>query len=553
MTVGRMKFAFRVAGAMVISAVLSATAGCESNAFKQGAIPPRADSLVSVLRSPTNGLIYPPYLRVEPTTVEEVAAAVETEKSLGETPEISSSSTRVTAFRGEALEVSPLFGRLWLSSLDAAGAGVLNERDAAALKGMRQPGGYYQDPGRGATSVRGRLADTEAALRVLSQLRSSPSQDGEKTVQWATSTCTDVADFQSAVYCANIFTELGKRWKSPASIAGERSPQQPDPHSAGEQRAKALDAAYWYVQWEKMQHVAPRLTQGNWKKLLRANAKSVSFTELQHLTQVAIGVGVPAADLSQVRARLNRDRLLDGSFRDPNNYQGDVTSTFNLMTLMKSRGMSTQDSALAKSVQRAISNPRIDAATRVVGRAAEVLSGGPPNTEQSNSDCQNAAQSAGTVTGKTVLGWQTIAQACRFLGTPISVPLPMTSWDTRSADGLAAAATLVVTYFSNGQRREAASAYRRLPPLHDWVRHPGRSSSLRDQSSILQAYLDFGGRLTAAERGSIENSMTTLRGCPDLPDLYRADAVASCDLPTTQAAEHALRMLSQRTPTSDRN
>ncbi|MGC0331066.1 hypothetical protein RKD23_004056 [Streptomyces sp. SAI-170] len=516
------------AAAVVCAAVLSSCASPDRPARTP---VPSADREFDVLVSSRNGYHYPPFLREQPAAPEAQSYALRTLTELGRGPRVRLSADRAASMRRDALAASPLWGRTWLIPLREAGASwVLGAQDARAVAGLRSKGGWYVDPALGDDGDASRLGGTWAALEVLDALDRLPERPSA-TVGWLRSMARTPRPPAERAALARSLSLL--RRPVPAVLTDADPPRTDDWQTLdGGARADLLSDTYHHVLAQEAAGHHPVVHRTHWEAVLQQGAPTLPYEQLHLLVHLLKAAGSRPAVFAPVAARLEAERLEDGTVRDPDSYVGDPQSSLFVERLRALAGRPRRDPRLLAALDREETSgggPR-DGAERLSRAALRAVAGGP--SEPARQLCADPAVLPRTVTEHNATWWQRTALDCADAGVTIDAP-EVRRWALETPEEVVAAATVAVGLADSGHRRRTPrwiTSY----GLKPWTRAPQRFASVYDYTLVVRAHLLLGGEPDPALRAALERGVTPYRGCPGLPDLYRVGGDdPACDLKTT--------------------
>ncbi|MFI1337174.1 hypothetical protein ACH4U7_45110 [Streptomyces sp. NPDC020845] len=540
------------AGALAGALAAALLTGCQSAASDSGERRPVTEEL-SILMSAQNQLYYPPFLRDEPTGPQDNAYAQRTRALLGTPPRLDLNHKTAEFFRQDALGSSPLWGRGWLVPLAASGAdGLLNDRDAADVRRMRTADGWYRAPlprraarsqptepaepaepaGQQAKNAY-RAAATATALEILRAHGGITEADRRATLPWLHKAAAHPGTLSESADVARGLRLLNA--PVPARLAAVTPPKTAEFTSlGGKQRYQALLDAYQYARLRESAGQKAELDPEVWGTVLSRNAATFSYPDLYYATFVAKAAGAPAAALDKARDRIRANTLPGGAVRDPGGYLGSPEASFYALLLRGLSGEPTHDGRLAKALGKVATDPRAagDPATRLTTAAAAALAGaGGRTTSAAAALCRSAQVVPHTVTAHSAEKWARTALACDRAGAPAQAPRT-TPWPLNDAERVTAAATLATGLADTG-RPPRPARWVTARQLRPWATDPKRLDSVSGYATVVRAYLLAGGKADAPLREAVARGIDARRGCPRLPNLYRADAEGGCDLKTT--------------------
>lgn len=534
---GRRRLLSAVAAGLGCCLVLT---GCEKSATGEGGAAAPVTRELSILVSAQNGLYYPPFLRNEPAGPEDNSYAVRLRALLGAQPQLGLTAQTAGFLRREAVETSPLWGRLWLAPLASAGAAeLLSDADADALRAMRTPGGWFGEPDSSAQDDGPyRAAATAAALESLAVCGEVTEEDRVRTLPWLRQaagadgrrTLAEAADL------ARAFRLLGAQ--VPQALTDTPAPATPDFTALGEdKRYQALLDAYSYTVLRQAADLPSGLDATLWAKLLRQNSASLGFRDLYFTTAVAQAAGAPSDVLAAVRDQVAENVLSDGTVRDPSAYTGSPEAAVYGLRLRALAGESTWDEAQAKALRAIAADPQANTGThvRLTVAAGLKLAAGTEPAPADRALCQSPQAVPAAVSPENAEGWSRAALACADLGAaPVQPQAP--AWSLDDPAKVTAAATLAVT-LSDIRLSGEAARWVTADELRPWAVNPARLPSVSARATVIRAYLTLGGAPDEQLREAIGQGIGAQRGCARLPSLYRADTSQSgCDLKATWAA-----------------
>ncbi|MGV9449995.1 hypothetical protein [Streptomyces sp. NPDC003635] len=489
-----------------------------------------------LLVSAQNGYHYPPFLRDQPAPPEAQSYALRTLSELGRSPRASASADRVAALRRGALAASPLWGRDWLVPLRRAGAPeALGAADARAVRKFRAKGGWYVDPALGDDTVAARLGATWAALDVLEalgRLRDLSAADRAATVRWLRSRVRTGLPLDRSAALASSLRLLDE--PVPAALTSIAAPGTGDwatltPHG----RADRLNDTYHYVLIQEAAGRRPDIDRATWEAVLREGADTLPYEQLYYLAHVVKAAGASREVFAPVVRRLEKERLDDGTVRDPAAYVGNPEASVFVERLRAVAGRPRTDPRLLAALDHdeRSGNASQDGTERLSRAALRRLAGGDTG-EDARVLCADSALLPRIVTRHNATQWQRTALNCADAGADIGSP-EVREWKPSTPDTAVAAATVVVGLSDIGRR--ARGTFRiAAPDLRRWALRPERFAALYDYSLVVRAYALLDGALDAPLRAALRAGVTPYRGCPGLPDLYQVGAGdPACDLKTT--------------------
>ncbi|WP_089510041.1 hypothetical protein [Streptomyces sp. NBS 14/10] len=547
--------------------------GCQSAASESNERRPVTEEL-SILTSAQNQLYYPPFLRDEPTGPQDNAYAQRTRALLGTPPRLHLNHKTAEFFRQDALGSSPLWGRGWLAPLAASGAdGLLNDRDAADVRRMRTGDGWYRAPlprraarsqstepakpaeptepaGQQAKNAY-RAASTAAALEILRAHGGITEADRRATLPWLHKAAAHPGTLSESADVARGLRLLNA--PVPARLATVTPPKTAEFTSlSGKQRYQTLLDAYQYARLRESAGRKAELDPEVWGTVLSRNAATFSYPDLYYATFVAKAAGAPAAALDKARDRIRANTLPGGAVRDPSGYLGSPEASFYALLLRGLAGEPTHDDRLAKALGKVAADPRAagDPATRLTTAGAATLAGaGGRTTSAAAALCRSAQVVPRTVTAHSAEKWARTALACDRAGAPAQAPRT-TPWPLNDAERVTAAATLATGLADTG-RPPRPARWITARQLRPWATDPKRLDSVSGYAAVVRAYLLAGWKADAPLREAVAHGIDTRRGCPRLPNLYRADAAGGCDLKTTWHVWQLKKQLKERYGTQE--
>ncbi|MFG2559569.1 hypothetical protein [Streptomyces sp. NPDC048496] len=515
--------------------------GCEakSDAAEPGDAAPVTQEL-SLLVSTQNGMYYPPFLRDEPAGPESNSYAMRLKTLLGPKPQLGLSAKSGAFFRQEAIGTSPLWGRSWLAPLASAGAAdLLTASDAAALRSMRTPQGWFSEPGnQHPDDGPYRAAATAAALEALAASGGITEDDRTLTLPWLKQAAEagDGLALSEAADLARGFRLVGA--SVPQMLVAVRAPSISDFTTLGEkERYQALLDAYNYAVLTQAAGVPSKLDTKLWAKLVQHNAASLDYRDLYYAVTVAQAAGTPSDSYAAVRNRVTADTLPDGTIRDSTAYAGSPEASVYGLRLRALAGESTRDSTQAAALRKIAAEPQISADLHVrltIAAALKLASGAEP-TAADSALCHSAQAVPTAVSPENAEAWSRAALACADMG--VSTPQPQAAaWSLDDPAKVTAAATVVTTLSDTGHSGSVPQ-WVTAAELRSWAANPERLPSVSAYATVVRAYLVVGGSMDSEIGEAIDRGMEAHRGCAQLPSLYRADPSQSgCDLKATWSA-----------------
>lgn len=493
--------------------------------------------------SAQNGLYYHPFLLNEPAGAEAQSYALTVLAETGPEPKVSLDAKGQSALRGDALAMSPLWGRYWLIPFRRADAtGVLGPRDAEAVRKLRRKDGSYRDPDQDAKDTAALIGSTWAALEVLDAIGSlgeaDPAETGP-TAAWLTSRAEGTHDLSEAGALARSLRLLSR--PVPERLTRLEAPRMAGFTSLkpGERIARLVDT-YGYVQIQEAAGHRPEIDVPAWRQVLRHNADTLDYEQLFYAVHILRAAGADEGAYTDVRRRLERNRLDDGTVRDPDTYAGSLDASLWVERLRTLAGLPTEDRRLVTALDRAaVTADHSPDSGELLARAAlyrqaGTSDGAQPTTNAANAECRAGRLLPGTVTADNASPWQRQSMACTEAGSTVPAPA-VDRWQLDSPQQVAAAAALVVGLYATGHR-DAVPAWITADALASWARNPERFTSVFDYAQTVRAHLLLGGEAKGALRAAMRRGTGPYKGCPGLPDLYRTGGDdPGCDLKTTWA------------------
>lgn len=496
--------------------------GCSSH----GPTPAAAPEL-NVLKSEGDGLYYPAYVRSQPAGPEDNSYAIQIESMLGNAQHVSLSAKTRDFFHDEAVSTSPVIGRSWLVPILAGGdRSILTKNDTNALRALRTKDGWFADPV--VTDAGSRADVTARALSVLAALGSVTAEDVTASEGWLTSQMNE-SDLATRASAAVGLKSLGV--KVSAAAANISAPASAEfPNLQPDARTELLADTYNYARLRSAAGLAVTLSTRDWMHVLDANVTMMPLKSLYQVVFILTSAGTSASDMDTADARLKADALPDGTFRDPSAYTGDILSTFYVLALKSSAGSSMTDAKMAQAVEtHAASQPdSADALTKFTYQSALSLASGQAAGPTATARCAAAT----TVDETSAAAFELVTRACHLQKLTVGAP-QVNRWSTQTAQGAVAAARLVNGFTEMGALRSTQPSWLPASSFAPFVMRGDDLGGLRNYAELLRAYTAVGGHLTAVQSGTVNQTFTSARGCPDLPDLYRATADGDCDLATS--------------------
>ncbi|WP_406496488.1 hypothetical protein OG936_20420 [Streptomyces sp. NBC_00846] len=494
----------------------------------------------SSLVSGQNGLYYHPFLREEPAGPEAQSYALRTLTLLGTEARATNDSADIDALRREALSSSPLWGRYWLVPVARYGdPDALPRADADEVAQHRTSGGWYEDPALGDTNA-AHAGGTWAALEVLAALGRIPAGDlRTSTVDWLTRASRAKPDIQVAGALARSLSLL--KADVPASLTRLRPPATDGfAGLAAERKQQLLEETYSYVLVQRAADRRPVIDTATWKNVLAHNADTLDYEHLYYLAEVLRAADLPVRELQPIQRRLEKNQLADGDITDPDSYAGSLDASSYVQRLRTLADLPTDDPDLLTALNAVEKEAGTDwdngdrLMAAALRRKAGEGSGGDADVRKSTSWCAGPDILPRTLTLHLAAAWRRNAVICAEAG--VEVPEPQVKpWNTDTAEGLVAAAELVVGLSDAGLSDEPPS-WLAAEDLLPWVLHPARMSNLYNYAVVARAYILLGGAADIPVRRALRSETTARRGCPGYPDLYRTDSRdPGCDLRTTWA------------------
>ncbi|OIJ85488.1 hypothetical protein [Streptomyces colonosanans] len=511
------------------------TASCTSqSSHHESKEPVYFQSLVSQV----NGLYYHPFLREERGSAEAQFYALRTLEETGAKPRVTVGAETVAALRSDAVEASALWGRYWLVPLHDAGvSGVLGPGDTRNVEKLRTGGGWYEDPSLDRESDEGRLSATWAALEVeaaTGSLGKLPAAEKAATVGWLGRLAGGRRPLDNAAALARCLHLLGE--PVPASLTSVAAPDASGfTTRSGEERAALLEDTYNYVLLQESAGKKPHLDRGTWQQALTHNAESLDYEQLYDLVHILRAAGSPKGAFSAVTGRLERERMQDGTVRDPSSYLGTPDASLFVQRLRDVAGWRVRDKRLLRAVEEQANTPDAprDGAARLSMAALKHSAGGAALSDQEAALCRDPSTVPDTVTADNVVNWQRAVWNCAESGVPTKAP-SVNRWSVDDLENAQATATLVVGLHQAGQE-DQIPGWLTADALRRWVDNPGPRANVYDHALIVRAYLLLGGHADESVVKQLARQFRAHRGCPGLPGLYRPDSEPACDLKTTWA------------------
>ncbi|MFF8591154.1 hypothetical protein ACF061_06865 [Streptomyces sp. NPDC015220] len=519
----------------VAACVMVPAAGCASPGSHHASGEP---GYFASLVSRANGLYYHPFLREERGSPEAQSYALRTLEETGARPRVTVGAGTASALRSDAVKASPLWGRYWLVPLrDAGASGVLGRSDARAVEKLRTDKGWYDDPALGTKTDEGRLGATWAALEVeaaTGSLGRLPAADRAATVRWLDGLAAGGPSLEGAAVLARCLRLLAR--PTPESLTTRAAPdasrftERPE-----KERADLLEDTYDYVLLQESAGKEPRVDREVWQQALAHNTDSLDYEQLYSLVHILRATGSPENAFPSVVRRLQRERMPDGTVRDPSSYLGTPDASLFVQRLRSVAGWPVRDKRLLGAVEKQADSPDAprDGAARLTTAALEHSAGGAPLSPRETALCRDPVTVPATVTADNAADWQRAVWNCAESGVPVPAP-SVTRWSVDGLEGAQAAATLVVGLHQGGHD-DRVPGWLTADGLRRWATDPGPRASVYDRALIVRAYLLLGGRAGDLVVGSLAGLFKAHRGCPGLPGLYRPDDEPGCDLKTTWA------------------
>ncbi|MER5346579.1 hypothetical protein ABT030_41100 [Streptomyces mirabilis] len=529
------KGARKATWAAASACVMMLAASCTSQGSHRESTEP---AYLQTLVSQANGLYYHPFLREERGSPEAQSYALRILAETGAKPKVTVDAKTAAALRSDAVTTSALWGRYWLVPLrDAGVSGVLGPGDARSVEKLRTGTGWYEDPALEEKSDEGRLGATWAALEVeaaTGSLGELPAADKVATARWLAQLAGSKLTLADAAVLARCLHLLGK--PVPASLTSMRAPdasgftERPD-----QERATLLEDTYNYVLLQESAGEKPQANRKTWQQALSHNVESLDYEQLYSLVHILRATGSPQRAFPAVTRRLERERMPDGTVRDPSSYLGTPDASLFVQRLRSVAGWTVRDKRLLAAAEKQAGSqdaPR-DGAARLTMAALDHSAGGEPLSRQEAALCQDPSTVPATVTADNVADWQRAVWNCEESGVPVPVP-SVTRWSVDGLEGAQAAATLVVGLHQDG-RGDRIPGWLTADALRRWADDPGPRASVYDRAVIVRAYLLLGGHADESLVEHLTGQFKAHRGCPGLPGLYRPDDEPGCDLKTTLA------------------
>lgn len=498
----------------------------------------REPAYLQSLVSQANGLYYHPFLREERGSPEAQSYALRILAETGAKPKVAVAAATAAALRSDALKTSALWGRYWLVPLREAGAAaVLGRRDTQDVEKLRTGKGWYEDPALGAKNDQGRLGATWAALEVeaaTGTLVELPAAERTATADWLDRLADGGPKLDEAAVLARCLHLLGR--SVPGSLTSVAAPDTSRfTERPGEERADLLDDTYNYVLLQESAGKRPQVDRKTWRQVLSHDTGSLDYDQLYDLVHILRATGSPTGEFSAVIRRLERERMPDGTVRDPSSYLGTPDASLFVQRLRSVAGWTVRDSRLLAAVDKQADSPDAprDGAARLNLASLRHSAGGEPFSRQEAALCRDPSTVPTTVTADNVVAWQRATWDCAESGVPTPVP-SVPRWSVDDLEGAQSAATLVVGLHRTGQE-DRTPGWLTAHALERWAADPGPRASVYDRALIVRAYLLLGGRADASMVGDLAAEFRAHRGCPGLPGLYRPDDEPGCDLKTTWA------------------
>lgn len=550
-------------GLLVPLLAVTLTASCtsaENGAKEENPSDRRFDALMSA----QNDLYFHPFLRAEPATPEVQSYALRTLQLLGKQPQVSISDKAAREFHKSAVDTSTLWGRYWLTPVGEAGAKVLDRRDVRAIAKSRKKGGWYVDSVLGDESVSARIGGTWAALETLKELdavRTIPAGGRETTVRWLNQVAENSRDLAETAALARMFRLLDE--PVPEKLAATRPPDAKGlEKSTADRRAQLLEDTYHYVLLRQSAGKRVTLDRRTWERVLASSLDDLDHERLHSLVVILDAAGAKQRVLEPVAKRLERDQGADGLLRDPSSYVGSLDASYFVQRLRQLADTGTRDKKLYDALDDIAEQDYFSGhgAEQLTWLALRATSGDdPPDTEETKALCTDPEIVPTQVTRSNAAQWQRMADICAQLGTRVSEPR-VKRWSLDTPEGAVAASALVIgmadaveedAVAEVGESAEEAEGATPVPgraPSRSravsWITPDAlavwtgqlRLSSVYERALVARAHLLRGGTPTDAETKALRANLTSLRGCPQLPDLSRmGDKSQTCDLRTTWA------------------
>lgn len=526
-------FIRRIGSTVAIGALLVPLGACSSRSPESPGSNERLPELRQLV-STINGLYYAPFLRADPAGSEDNAYALKIRQEIDEQPpRLSLSRKLVTSLHDDAVAASPLQGRAWLAPLVVAGADdLLTAVDVRAVRALRHADGSFLEPDVEDSEAR-RVVDTASALEILAARGVLTPDDRRTTGQWLTGVIQRTSSIRTAADAVRglVLLELPV---PAASAPVSRFTGDFGRLGQSERYEKLLDA-YSVAVIAQARHEKPNIDPEVWQHVLATNVSELDFRDLFYLVTIAVADGASKSDLDPARDRLENESLPDGSVRNSNNFSGSAGNSIWALRLRRLAGEQVRDRAQVDALkkvarERASSSP----AERLEANVALVLAGDDQARETVVRGCNAKVMLPGLVTEENVGTWSQVALACAESGTTVAPPT-VQPWSTIDVPSVTAAATLV-TGLADAGLPGSVPAWITRAQLREWAANPERVTSTRAYADVVRSFLILGGEMNSDITAAIGRSISTRKGCPQLPSLYRGDAQESgCDLKATWA------------------
>ncbi|WP_052866385.1 hypothetical protein [Streptomyces niger] len=416
---------------------------------------------------------------------------------------------------------------------------MLTARDAEAVQKLRQKDGSYRDPDLGKKDTAALIGTTWAALEVLDAVGSldGPVATGtSSTAAWLESLAGKTDDLSEAGALARALQLLSQ--PVPEHLTRLKAPRMDDFTSLGaDERISRLVDTYGYVQVQEAAGRRPAIDATAWQQVLKHNADTLDYEQLFYTVHILHSVGTDTSVYHDARRRLLRNRLDNGTVRDPDAYAGSLDASLWVERLRSLVGWTTEDRPLVAALERTDGTAdRSPDGGELLARTALFQQAGSPDHADGTviQDCAEGRLLPGTVTADNAAEWQRTSMECAEAGGTVPTP-DVTRWQLDSPQRAAAAGALAVGLDATDHADDVPD-WITADTLASWARNPERFTSVYDYAQVVRAYLSLGGQANGALRTAMRRGTGQYKGCPGMPDFYRTGGSdPGCDLKTTWA------------------
>lgn len=448
---------------------------------------------------------------------------------------------RQTAMRATGQD--SVFGP-WAVDLVDAATGAAGTASGQAVLSSLTPEGFFSDLPAAPTDTATRLASTNAALTVLAGHHVALRRD--QTLSIATWLATNASQVQNpyqacqllgaariagAAVDSGVAQSVITRWEGAAPAAETLHSEEDVLDAYGDVCVRGLLPS-------------PRpavLTRDSVRPYL---TKPASPSVAYHLSLIWTALHGDAAALrplaSQMQARVNAATHL---LQSDVTITGTVDTSYDVVALRRAVGLPSEDKALVRAIRRIRQQEPPDPSGLQNLLAASVLhdAGVGDGTAERAAAQRALAAAPHNVDESNVGTWSRLCQLLNDLGLPPPRGVTLEPWPTTSALSRFSAWTALAM----PRQVTAGPADSAFPGLLDatagLLLKQGHTLSMKELGAATGA-LHAGSRPVPA--AAVQAALRDLRGCPDMPDLYRpAPSATDCDVSATLSARHLLELL----------